>query len=262
MILDLRRILTLFFVFVFCLQVPALMSVINRSPFPTGGLITGVSRKLVVSLRDADSMPAGVVRSYISSLYQDVYDAAIAARRPELDVRVLLPLTATIGATRGGGSSSASTSNTKPSKITPVATPKHAVLAGGGTHAVLAGGGGVAGTDAFHSSSSPSFGGGGGGDGGGNAGWATLEAAKLEPELEVLFSDEPRGGHKGSLNADRARAGFRPVDVVSLESVATGAYKPDYFYAEDVLAGIPTFANVRASTFCIAVVPRGCAVLP
>lgn len=218
-----------------------------------------VSRKLVINLRDADSIPAGVVRAYISCLYQDVYDATIAAQRPHLDIRVLLPPTATtagaaaaagIGAAAAvvGGSSPASaatttTTTSNNNNMSPlsnnavVSNPTHAIL--GGAAAVGAGDGVVDTTSAF-SSIFPAVAGSSGG-----AGWTTREAAELEPELEVLFSDEPQGGREGILNADRARAGFRPVDVVSLESVAKGAYKPDYFYAENVLAEIPTFAQVR-----------------
>ena len=47
----------------------------------------------MVSLRDADddSIPAGVVRAYVSRLYQEIYDAAIAADHPHLEFSVLVP---------------------------------------------------------------------------------------------------------------------------------------------------------------------------
>lgn len=46
----------------------------------------------MVTLRDADNdIPAGVVRAYVSGLYQEIYDAASAARQPQLDFCILLP---------------------------------------------------------------------------------------------------------------------------------------------------------------------------
>ncbi|CAM9504258.1 unnamed protein product [Ectocarpus sp. 6 AP-2014] len=182
-----------------------------------------VSRQLVVSLRDADNMPAGVVRAYVSGLYQEVYDAACAADRPDLDVRVLLPATGTSGA--------------------------------GTAPAALPDGDGVSLPSPFTFNPGPPPEGGGGGGGpleGGREftvdlvrGWASREVAVLEPELEVLFSDDPPDdGRRESINTDRQLAGYPALRFVGLESVASGAHTAEYFYAEDVLASIPTFSSV------------------
>lgn len=177
---------------------------------PTSGLVLPleVSRKLVVSLRDTDSLPAGVVRAYVSELYQDVYDAACAAHRPDLDVRVLLPQSATTPTTPTGRYSTGRSASS-PSAV---------------------------GADVVNS-----------------AVWATRDAIQLEPDLEVVLSDEP-GVNKScqaALNVDRIRSGLPAIVVVSLESVARKAYNTDYFYAEDVLSEIPTFSSVSAAMFSI-----------
>lgn len=57
-----------------------------------------------------------------------------------------------------------------------------------------------------------------------------------------------------ALNAERIRAGFPGVRVVSLEYEARKAYRPDYFYAEDATAEIPSFTNVRVCLFVFIVV--------
>lgn len=200
----------------------------------------------MVSLRDADSMPAGVVRAYVSELYQDVYDAACAARRPHLDVRVLLPVAA-ISVSDGcgvrGGSSSSSPSfvhaSPAPSDASPVYGSRSTVIAPATASSAAASSAAGVGNSAVVADLTTSV---------TNAGWATREAAEMEPDLEVLFSDEPqRSGHQAALNADRIRAGAPPVDVVSLEYVAKRAYNPEYFYAEDVTADIPTFSSVSAA---------------
>ncbi|CAM9395953.1 unnamed protein product [Ectocarpus sp. 12 AP-2014] len=182
-----------------------------------------VSRQLVVSLRDADNMPAGVVRAYVSGLYQEVYDAACAADRPDLDVRVLLPASGTSGA---GTAPAALPNGDRVSLSSPFT---------------------------FNPGPPPEGGGGGGGplEGGREftvdlvRGWASREVAVLEPELEVLFSDDPPDdGRRESINADRLLAGYPALRFVGLESVASGAHTAEYFYAEDILTSIPTFSSV------------------
>ncbi|CAM9365017.1 unnamed protein product, partial [Laminaria digitata] len=232
-----------------------------------------VSRKLVVSLRDVGNVPAGVIRAYVSELYQEVYDAANAAHRPDLDVRILLPEAgASCGGSgsssrkssgsgsSGGGSSSSSSSRFRASNgvnnhasngvsTTTTTTTTMASIASASTAAAAA---------TAAATEHPLW----------TAAWATREVAELEPDLEVLFSDEFRendttfdsndngggsggggGGASGSnrqstLNVDRARAGFPPLVMVSLEAVAKRAYTADYFYAENVLAEIPAYSSV------------------
>ncbi|CAM9608292.1 unnamed protein product [Ectocarpus fasciculatus] len=184
-----------------------------------------VSRQLVVSLRDADNMPAGVVRAYVSGLYQEVYDAACAADRPGLDVRVLLPASGTSGAGPAAAAAAAALPNgdriSSPFTFNPGPAPEgcgdpRSNLEGGREFTV----------DLVR-------------------GWATREVALLEPELEVLFSDDPPDeGRRESINADRLLAGYPALRFVGLESVASGAHTAEYFYAEDVLARIPTFSSV------------------
>ena len=200
----------------------------------------------MISLRDADSMPAGVVRAYVSELYQEVYDQACAAQRPDLDVRVLLPPS---GASGAGGAAAAAASG---------------VGDGDGSA-----GGSIASDGAKpQASSSPfTFNPGppppteGGCDdappvAGGRdftvelvKGWATREVVELDPGLEVLFSDESRVGDRvETINAGRRLAGYPDLRFVSLESVASGAYKAEYFYAENALADIPTFSSVSVDS--------------
>lgn len=206
-----------------------------------------VSRKLVVSLRDTDSLPPGVVRAYVSEIYQEVYDAACAVRRPYLDVRVLLPTSAV-------KKSSSNSRTGSPSYAGNRINGEGSRSAGDGSPVNL--------TDqdrdssrssaaALRISSSSS------GSSSGlpvtksATGWASREAAELAPDVEVFFSDEVQGDgeRKAALNAERTRVGCLPVDVVSLESVAKGAYKAEYFYAENTLAEIPTFSSV---SFCVS----------
>lgn len=149
-------------------------------------------------------MPAGRVRAYVSNLYQEVYDAACAARRPHLDVRVLLPKEAASGGTDTASLSSA------PSVFTATGAVDDGVVGARGE-------------------------------------WITKDGAELEPDLQLLLSDEPQGHHLAALNTLRVRAGLAAVQTVSLEEVAKRAYNPDYFYAEDMAMEIPRFKNVR---FC------------
>ena len=195
-----------------------------------------------------DNVPAGVIRAYVSELYQEVYDAANAAHRPDLDVRILLP---EAGASCGSGNSSGSSSRLRASNganhgsngVSTTTTTTIASIASAPTAAA-----------ATAAAGHPLW----------TASWATREAAELEPDLEVLFSDEVcengkfdgnlNGGSDGSsgggsnrqstLNVDRARAGFPPLVVVSLEAVAKRAYTADYFYAENVVAEIPAYSSV------------------
>lgn len=179
-----------------------------------------VSRKLVISLRDADSMPAGVVRAYVSELYQEVYDQACAARRPDLDVRVLLP---PAGASGGGVAGGEAGPQASPFTFNPGPPPPAEGYNGAPP--------GAAGGREFTVDLVK--------------GWATREVVELDPALEVLFSDEPRDGDRvETINAGRRLAGYPALQFFSLESVASGAYKAEYFYAENPLASIPTFSSV------------------
>lgn len=208
----------------------------------------------MVSLRDVDNVPAGVIRAYVSELYQEVYDAANAAHRPDLDVRILLPeagASCSIGS--GSGSNSKSSGS---SSISHVRASNGVSTTTAPTTALIASAPGAAAATAAAVENPPW-----------NAAWATREVAELEPDLEVLFSDEfsengqcdgggsgdsgrGNGGDGGAnsrqstLNTDRARAGFPPLAVVSLEAVAKRAYTADYFYAENVLAEIPAYSSV------------------
>lgn len=201
-----------------------------------------MSRKLVVSLRDTDCVPAGAVRAYVSELYQEVYDAACAARRPDLDVRVLLPPS---GASGGVGSAAANGDASAAGSAAAAGSPPSPFTSNHGSRP------------------SGSYGGGSGGGGSSSGqphlegreptadlvnGWATREVAELEPRLEVLFSDEPRGSDRvETINAGRRLAGHPELKFVSLDSVVNRAYKAEYFYAEDVRADIPTFSSVSGS---------------
>lgn len=150
-------------------------------------------------------MPSGRVRAYVSNLYQEIYDAACAARRPHLDIRVLLPQEAASGRCETGGI------RTDSSLLMPTAVSSS--RSSGALSAV-------------------------------GCGWVTRDLAELEPDLQVLLTDEPQEHHFASLNAERVRVGFSALNTISLQEVARRAYKPEYFYAEDVTADIPNFTNV------------------
>lgn len=47
-----------------------------------------------------------------------------------------------------------------------------------------------------------------------------------------------------ALNARRIKVGFSGVRVISLKSIASKAYREEYFYAEDATSNIPAFINV------------------
>lgn len=203
----------------------------------------------MVSLRDADSMPAGVVRAYVSQLYQEVYDAACAARRPGLDVRVLLPPSGASGVGVGVAGGIASSSSSSATTTTTTTTTSTTI------------------TDSSPSPASYDSGGGRGAPPPVDLeqekdrheltvdlvqGWATREVAQLEPEVGVIFSDDPRDRDDDRLetiNAGRRLAGYPELKYFSLESVASRAYKSEYFYAEDVRADIPTFSSVSWCLF-------------
>lgn len=106
-------------------------------------------------------MPAGRVRAYVSGLYQEVYDAAYAAKRPHLDVRILLPREAASGGNGGGGG------GRRAGVGVAVASPSVVVPAGTGK-------GDDSGADGTSRGVS----------------WSTKDAATLEPDLEVLLSDK------------------------------------------------------------------------
>lgn len=154
-------------------------------------------------------MPAGRVRAFVSHLYQEVYDAACAARRPYLDVLVLLPKEAMSNA-RGRDSVSASVSE---SSMTNAAVSDAAP----GSDNM---------TDPKRS-------------------WVTREEVERHPDLQVILSDVFHDHYATILNAERIRAGSPRVATVSLKDIASKAYRSDYFYAEDATMDIPTFANVR-----------------
>ena len=195
-----------------------------------------VSRKLVVSLRDTDCVPAGVIRAYVSELYQEVYDAACAASRPDLDVRVLLP---SLGASGCAGSAAANGDASAAGSAAAGSAPSPFTFNHGPPPPESYGGGGGSGQPHLE-----------GRDFTVNLvnGWATREVAELEPRLEVLFSDEPRGSDRvETINAGRRLAGYPELKFFSLDSVAGRAYKAEYFYAEDVRADIPTFSSVSGA---------------
>lgn len=207
-----------------------------RSPPPPPSA-PEVSDKLVVSLRDADSMPAGVVRAYVSELYQEVYDAACAVSRPDLDVRVLLPPSGASGAGVGetnGPTPAPFTFNPGPPPAAPSSRRSPPPDAGGyngrrscpGADTTAAEGREFT-VDLIR-------------------GWATREVAELEPDLEVLFSDAlPDGEQQEAVNDGRRLAGYPALRFCSLEGVASTAYRAEYFYAENSRADIPTFSSVR-----------------
>ncbi|CAN0056558.1 unnamed protein product, partial [Hapterophycus canaliculatus] len=198
-------------------------------------VVQEVSDKLVVSLRDADSMPAGVVRAYVSELYQEVYDAACAACRPDLDVRVLLPPS---GASGGAGETNGPTPAPFTFNHGPPAAPSSRHFPPPESEQ----------TPSPPPPSSP------GADSTAEGreftvglvkGWATREVAELEPDLEVLFSDAlPDGERQEAVNAGRRLAGYPALRFCSLEGVAGTAYRAEYFYAENSRADIPTFSSV------------------
>eukprot|EP00903_Cladosiphon_okamuranus_P006914 g6729.t1 len=186
-----------------------------------------VSRKLIISLRDTDCVPTGAVRAYVSELYQEVYDAACAASRPYLDVRVLLPPSGAGGgvdSAAANGDAAAAGSAAAGSSPSPYTFNHGPAPPGSGGQPHL--GGREFTVDLVN-------------------GWATREVAELEPGLEVLFSDETRGSDRiDMINDGRRLAGYPELKFVSLVSVASRAYKAEYFYAEDVRADIPTFSSV------------------
>lgn len=130
-----------------------------------------VSTKLLISIRDAENMPAGRVRAYVSGLYQEVYDAAYAAKRPHLDVRVLLPKEAASGAGTVTRASRASAT------VIPTATTAPRSV------------------EASVDNGGP---------------WATKYWAELEPDMEVLLSDEPPAGEQ--VGREGGRGGGRGFD--------------------------------------------------
>lgn len=160
-------------------------------------------------------MPPGRVRAFVSHVYQEVYDAACAARRPYLDVLVLLPREAVSNA-RGHDSLSA---------LVPESSMTNAAFSDGapGRDSV---------TDSQSSKRS-------------KRSWVTKEDVERDPGLQVILSDVFQDYYAANLNAERIRAGSPRVATFSLKDIASKAYRSDYFYAEDATMDIPTFANVR-----------------